>query len=134
MSKGEDPVSLPLEGIKVLDFSRLLPGPWCTQLLSDLGADVIKVEMPGTGDMSRHNPPTYKTSSAYFESVNGGKKGISLNLADAEGREVAHRLIKTADVVVESFRPGTLEKMGLAPETLHAENPGLVIVRVSGLS
>lgn len=132
MSKGEDPVSLPLEGIRVLDFSRLLPGPWCTQLLSDLGADVIKVEMPGTGDMSRHNPPTYKTSSAYFESVNGGKKGISLNLANAEGREVAHRLIKTADVVVESFRPGVAAKLGIDYQEVKVLNPGLIYCAISG--
>jgi len=131
MTTNEGP-SLPLDGVKVLDFSRLLPGPWCTQLLSDLGARVIKVEIPETGDMSRHNPPGYKSSSAYFEGVNGGKESISLNMANTEGKDIARRLIKTADVVVESFRPGVASKLGMGYNDVKAENPKLVYCSISG--
>ena len=91
-----------LTGIKVVDFSRMLPGPWCTQMLGDLGADVIKVEQPDVGDLGRHNPPNFKQSSVYFNSVNGNKRGVVLDLSQASDRaKKAHDLIAEADVIVE---------------------------------
>ena len=92
----------PLDGVTVIDFSRLLPGPWCTQMLGDLGAVVIKVEEPKLGDASRYNPPLYQQSSVYYNSVNGNKKSITLDLRTKAGQCIAHRLMESADVVVES--------------------------------
>src|SRR3546814_5956760 len=86
-----------LSGIKVVDFSRLLPGPWCAQVLSDLGAEVVKVEQPETGDYSRHNPPSYAKKSVYYNSVNSGKRCIALDLGQAEGRAVAQRLLRSEE-------------------------------------
>ncbi len=123
---------LPLAGIKVADFSRLLPGPWCAQLLADFGADVIKIEQPGVGDYARHNPPNYKDSSVYFNSVNTNKRAIALDLASEEGREVAYRLFKTSDVVLESFRPGVTGKLKIDYAAAKAVNPSLVYCSISG--
>lgn len=123
---------LPLAGIKVVDFSRLLPGPWCTQMLADLGAHVVKVEQKGLGDPSRHNPPLYRRDSVYFRSVNGGKKAIALDLSRASGRAVAGRLLAWADVVVESFRPSVAARLGVDHASAQRLNPRVVYCSISG--
>jgi CoA:oxalate CoA-transferase len=124
--------SLPLQGIRVLDFSRLLPGPWCTQMLADLGADVIKVEQPGIGDPARHNPPDYRTLSVYFCNVNRGKRSIALDLSSNAGREVALRLIDRADVLIESFRRGVTTRLGIDAEAARARNARLIYCSITG--
>lgn len=121
-----------LAGIRVVDFTRLYPGPLATAWLSDYGADVIKVEQPGIGDFSRVARPTYVQEGIYFQDVNRNKRSISVDLKSAEGVEAVKRLLKTADVLVESFRPGMLAKVGLGYEELKAEFPGLIYVSVSG--
>lgn len=123
---------LPLAGIKVADFSRLLPGPWCAQLLSDFGAEVVKIEQPGVGDHSRHNPPNFREASVYFNSVNGGKRGLALDLATTDGLKVAERLFGWADVVLESFRPGVTQKLKIDYDNAKAHNPSLVYCSISG--
>lgn len=132
MQDGNTSQSLPLEGIRIVDFSRLLPGPWCTQFLGDLGASVIKVEMPTFGDLSRHNAPRVGDSSVYFELVNGGKRSLSLDLVSAEGKEIAHRLIERADVVVESFRPAVAKKLGIGYDEVRALRPDVVYCSITG--
>lgn len=132
MSEGGDNPTLPLEGVRIADFSRLLPGPWCAQFLSDLGASVIKVEMPGVGDMSRHNPPLFGDTSVYFNSVNGGKQGIALDMTLPEGKEIAQRLIQQSDVVIESFRPGVAKKLGVDYETAERLNRRVVYCSITG--
>ena len=120
----------PLKGIRVVEMGQLIAGPFCGQLLGDMGADVIKIEPPGKGDPMREwGRGEYQL---WWEVVSRNKRAVSANLRIAEGQELARRLIATADILVENFRPGTLEKWGMSPETLHAENPGLIIVRVSG--
>jgi crotonobetainyl-CoA:carnitine CoA-transferase CaiB-like acyl-CoA transferase len=119
-----------LAGIKVVEMGQLIAGPFCGQLLGDMGADVIKLEPPGQGDpmrvWGRGDFPLW------WEVVARNKRAVSCNLRDPEGQALARRLIAQADILIENFRPGTLEKWGLSPETLMAENPGLIIVRVSG--
>lgn len=122
---------LPLSGIKVADFSRLLPGPWCAQMLADLGAEVVKVERPD-GDPSRHNAPLYANESVYFCSVNGGKSSLAVDLSAAEGRAAAHRLIAEADVLVESFGRGGAEKLDVHYERARALNPRLIYCSITG--
>ncbi len=125
----------PLEGITVLDASRVLVGPFCTMQLGDLGAEVIKVERPDGGDQTRAwHPPTYGDSdeSAYYVSVNRNKRSMTLDLSTDEGREVFRRLAAEADVLVENFRVGKMEEWGLDFETLSSENPGLVYCSLSG--
>lgn len=122
----------PLDGVTVIDFSRLLPGPWCTQMLGDLGAVVIKVEEPKLGDASRYNPPLYQQSSVYYNSVNGNKKSITLDLRTKAGQCIAHRLMESADVVVESFRPGVSKKLGVDYSTARALNRGIIYCSFSG--
>ncbi|MBV7483192.1 CaiB/BaiF CoA-transferase family protein [Bordetella sp. BOR01] len=121
-----------LEGIRVLDFSRMLPGPWCTQMLGDLGADVIKIEQPGIGDLGRHNSPNFKCDSVYFNTVNLNKRSLALDLWQAEDREVALSLMDEADVVVETFRVGVTERMGLDYATVKQRNPGVIYCSVTG--
>ena len=123
---------LPLAGVRVLDFSRLLPGPWCTQMLGDLGADVIKIEQPGTGDLSRHNPPSYRDSSVYFNSVNRNKSSLSLDLAKPEGRDVVHRLLARTDIVAESFRRGVPAKLKIDYETAKKLKPDIIYCSITG--
>jgi crotonobetainyl-CoA:carnitine CoA-transferase CaiB-like acyl-CoA transferase len=124
---------LPAAGIRVLDLSRVLAGPYCTMLLSDLGADVVKVERPGEGDETRAwGPPTAGGEAAYFLAVNRGKRSVALDLARAEGQEVVQRLARSADVVVENFRPGTAERLGAGYEQLARENAGLVYCSITG--
>jgi crotonobetainyl-CoA:carnitine CoA-transferase CaiB-like acyl-CoA transferase len=130
----------PLEGIRVLDLSRAMAGPYCTMMLGDLGADVIKVERPGSGDESRGwGPPFVGQSddnilgeSAYFLSVNRNKRSITVNLKSSEGQEVIRRLVRLCDVLVENFRTGVLEKLGLGYEDMKKLNPNLVYCSISG--
>ncbi len=125
--------SLPLDGVVVADFSRVLAGPYATMLLADLGATVIKVERPGQGDDTRSwGPPWTATSSSYFESLNRGKRSIALDLSDDQDREAARELVRRADVMVENFRPGALARYGLDYDSAHALNPGLLYASVSG--
>ncbi len=120
----------PLAGIKVVEMGQLIAGPFCGQLLGDMGADVIKLEPPGQGDpmrvWGRGDYPLW------WEVVARNKRAVSCNLREREGQALARRLIGKADILIENFRPGTLEKWGLSPETLMADNTGLIIVRVSG--
>jgi formyl-CoA transferase len=127
----------PLEGIKVLDLSRVLAGPWCTQLLADLGAEVIKVERPGSGDDTRHwGPPWHgegkERVAAYFLSANRGKKSAAIDFSRPEGVELVRELAKQSDVVVENFKVGGLKKFGLDAAALRAANPRLVYASITG--
>ncbi|MCL5040373.1 MAG: CoA transferase [Firmicutes bacterium] len=123
---------LALQGIKVLDLSRVLAGPYCTLVLADLGAEVIKVEVPGVGDDARSFGPFLQGESAYFMSLNRNKKSIILNLKDEAGRGIFRRLVTQFDVLVENFRPGTMAKLGLGYEELARVNPGLIYTAISG--
>ncbi len=130
-------MSLPLEGIRVLDLSRLLPGGFCSLLLADFGADVVKVEDTGMGDYIRWSPPHYdgaheSARSALFLALNRNKRSIRLDLKHERGREALLRLVREADVVLESFRPGVLDRLGVGYERLREENPGLVYCAISG--
>ncbi|WP_336359283.1 CaiB/BaiF CoA transferase family protein [Haladaptatus sp. ZSTT2] len=125
----------PLDGVTVLDASRVLVGPFCTMQLGDLGADVIKIERPDGGDQTRGwHPPTYGDSeeSAYYLSVNRNKRSMTLNLASEDGRELFRDLASEADIVVSNFRVGKMEDWGLDYKTLREENPGLVYCALSG--
>jgi CoA:oxalate CoA-transferase len=122
----------PLEGLKILDLTRVLAGPYCTMILADLGADVIKVEMPVTGDDSRHFGPYQKGESAYFMSLNRNKRSIVLDLKSPEGKETLKALLMKVDVVVENFRPGTMEKLGFGYETIRLFNPAIIYAASSG--
>ena len=122
-----------MPALRVLDLSRVLAGPYCTMLLADLGADVVKVERPGSGDDTRAwGPPYAGGEAAYFLSVNRGKRSVALDLARPEGQEVARRLVRSADVVVENFRAGTAERLGVGYEQLARERPGLVYCSITG--
>lgn len=123
---------LPLEGIKVLDMTRVLSGPYCTMILSDFGADVIKLEAPNGGDDSRAYPPFQNDNSAYFMSINRNKKSITVDTRKPEGVALVKELIPHFDVIVENFKPGTMDKIGLGYEELKKINPGLVYVAISG--
>lgn len=122
-----------LAGIKVLDLSRILTGPFSTMLLADMGAEVIKIETPGVGDDTRQwGPPFVGTESTYFLSVNRNKQSLTLNLKHAEGRAVFFKLLQESDILVENFRPGTMEKLGLGYAKLAEMNPRLIYTAVSG--
>ncbi len=130
-------MSLPLEGIRVLDLSRLLPGGFCSLLLADFGADVLKVEDTGMGDYIRWSAPFYEgahesAKSALFLALNRNKRSLRLDLKNARGREVLLRLVAEHDVVLESFRPGVLERLGVGYQRMREENPGLVYCAISG--
>ena len=126
-------MSQPLSGIRILDLSRLLPGAYASQMLADFGADVIKVEEPGSGDYGRFMPPHGAGGmSLYFLAINRNKRSITLNLKSAEGREIFLRMVSSADVLLESFRPGVLERLGLGFEQLQEVNPGLIYCAISG--
>jgi len=123
----------PLHGILVCDLTRVLSGPYCTQMLADLGARVIKVERPGAGDDTRAwGPPFVGSTAAYFMSANRNKESIAVDLKHADGLAVVRRLALRADVLVENFRPGTADELGLGYAALSAENPGLVYASISG--
>jgi CoA:oxalate CoA-transferase len=125
-------MALALEGLRVLDLTRVLVGPYATMVLADLGADVIKLEMPVTGDDARAYPPHVNGESAYFMSLNRNKRSMTLNLKSAEGKEIFLDMIKKFDVIVENFRPGTMERLGLGYEDLKKVNPGLIYAAASG--
>lgn len=122
----------PLEHIKVLDFTRVLAGPFCTMILANMGAEIIKIERLGSGDDSRSYGPFINEQSAYFISINRGKKSISVDLKSEKGIEVVKELVKKVDVVAENFRPGTMEKLGLSYEQLKEINPRLIFATMSG--
>jgi crotonobetainyl-CoA:carnitine CoA-transferase CaiB-like acyl-CoA transferase len=119
--------------VRVLDLSRVLAGPYCTMLLSDLGAEVVKIERPGAGDETRSwGPPFAGGEAAYFLAVNRGKRSVAVDLARPEGREIVLRLARWADVVVENFRAGAAERLGVGYEELSRENPALVCCSITG--
>jgi CoA:oxalate CoA-transferase len=122
----------PFSGVLVIDLSRVLAGPFCTLMLAELGARVIKVENPDGGDDSRRFEPFFQGTSAYFQSLNRGKESIALDLKADADRAVFLALVRRGDVLVENYRPGTLDKLGLGYERLRAENPRLIYASVSG--
>lgn len=132
----EPHLGLPLSGVRVADFTRVLTGPYCTMLLGDLGADVIKVEPPQGDDTRAWGPPYQRAGEArestYFLSVNRNKRSILLDLKQPEDMQAARRLIASADILVENFRPNTFDKLGLGWETLHAQHPRLIYASISG--
>ena len=127
----------PLAGVRVLDLSRVLAGPWATQLLADLGADVIKVEKPGAGDDTRHwGPPWHENGeqkvAAYFLAANRGKRSVAIDFATDEGAALVRRMAADADVLVENFKVGGLKKFGLDAESLRATYPQLIYASITG--
>lgn len=121
------PTAMPLAGIKVVDFTQVFMGPSCTQLLGDYGADIIKVERPGTGDISRNSfPDKDGPDNPIFLSINRNKRSISVDTRTEKGREILHRMLVDADVVVSNFRAGVMERMGFGYEELRRENPGII--------
>src|SRR6188474_1388415 len=122
----------PLAGIRVLDFSTLLPGPLATLLLAEAGAEVIKIERPGRGDEMRSYEPKFGADSVNFALLNRGKKSLTINLKDARMREQLMPLIKEADVVVEQFRPGVMDRLGLGYDALSAINPRIIYCAITG--
>jgi crotonobetainyl-CoA:carnitine CoA-transferase CaiB-like acyl-CoA transferase len=123
----------PLDGIAVLDLTRVLSGPYCTMLLADMGARVIKIEQPGKGDDTRHwGPPFLEGESAYFLSINRNKESVTLDFKEPEGRAILDRLLGTCDIVIENFRPGTVAKLGLDYASLAPAHPRLVYCSISG--
>jgi len=123
---------MPLSGIRVLDLTRLLPGAFCTMLLADMGADVVKVEDPDRGDYMRWTPPLVDGQSVLFNALNRNKRSLSLNLKVAPGRDLLLRLVDQADVLVEGNRPGVMKRLGLGWDVLHARNPRLVMCSITG--
>lgn len=121
-----------LDGVKVLDLSRVLAGPYCGMMLADMGADVIKIELPKKGDDARGNFPIVNGESAYFMNLNRNKSGITLNLKTEKGKEIFRELVKQSDVVIENYRPGVMERLGLGYEDLKKINPGIIYGAVSG--
>ena len=122
----------PLKNLLVVDLTRVLVGPYCTMVLSDLGARVIKVEAPGTGDDSRKFGPFIEEYSAYFMSLNRGKESIALNLKKPEDKKIFESIVSKADILVENFKPGTLEKWGLGWKELSKKYPKLIYASASG--
>ncbi|TYB83806.1 MAG: CoA transferase [Kosmotoga sp.] len=122
----------PLEGLLVIDLTRVLAGPYCTMLLCDMGAFVIKVEMPEKGDDSRYFNPMIGNESAYFMSINRGKKSITLNLKNKKGKELFLKLVEKADILVENFRPGVMDRLDLSYEKLSKINPSLIYASSTG--
>ena len=121
-----------LSGIRVLDLTRVLAGPFCTMLLADMGAEVIKIETPGEGDDSRRYPPFIGEESAYFMNLNRNKKSMVLNLKHAKAKEIFLNLVEKSDVIIENFRPGTMEKLGIGYDTIKTRNPDIVYACISG--
>jgi len=123
----------PLEGVLVLDLSRIMAGPFCSMILGDLGAEVIKVERPGSGDDTRAwGPPFIGGESTYYLSINRNKKSITVNLKSTKGIEIIKEMVKRSDILLENFAPGTMEKYGLAYDTLSKINPGLIFCSITG--
>jgi crotonobetainyl-CoA:carnitine CoA-transferase CaiB-like acyl-CoA transferase len=121
----------PLKGIRVLDMSRVLAGPYCSMTLSDLGAEIIKVEIPGRGDDTRAFPPFLEGESSYYLSLNRGKKSLTLNLKDERGVEVLHRLVEKCDIVLENFRPGVTKRLGVDYDALKGIKDDLIYCSIS---
>ena len=121
-----------LSGVKVLDLTRVLAGPYCGMMLADMGADVIKIELPGRGDDSRGNAPTVNGESAYFMNLNRNKYGMTLNLKSEEGKKIFTELLKTADVVCENYKVGVLERLGFSYEVMKEINPRIIYGSISG--
>ena len=126
------PLRGPLAGVRIVDLTRVLAGPYCTTLLWELGAEVIKIEQPGHGDDTRAFPPFQNGESVYFASINRGKRSLALNLKDAQDRKVFEALLARADVLVENFRPGTMERLGYGYAAVKEKFPGLVFAAISG--
>ncbi len=122
----------PLSGVRILDLTRVLAGPYCTTLLWELGADVLKIEMPGHGDDTRAFPPFQNGESVYFASINRGKRSLALNLKDEEDRKVFDALLERSDVLVENFRPGTMERLGYGYEAVKKKFPDVIYAAISG--
>ncbi|MBI2194199.1 MAG: CoA transferase [Planctomycetes bacterium] len=125
-------MSGPLEGLRVLDLTRVLAGPYATMILGDLGAEVIKVEQPGVGDEARQFGPFLRGVSAYFMSINRGKKSLTLNLQHERGKDILKQLARRADILAENYRPGTMQRLGLDHEVLRRGNPRLIYAATSG--
>lgn len=125
-------MGLPLENLVVLDLTRVLAGPFCTMILGDLGANIIKVEMPNKGDDSREFGPFINGESAYYMNLNRNKRSMTLNLKNKKGKEIFKNILKNVDILVENFRPGTMEKLGLGYEKLKKINPKLIYAASSG--
>lgn len=121
-----------LSDLTILDLTRVLAGPYCTAMLADYGANVIKIEVPGRGDDTRHMPPLKENGSLYFSNINRGKKGITLNLKAPEGKQMFKDMVKKADVVVENYRPGVMDKLGVGYDVLKEINPKIIYAAVSG--
>lgn len=121
-----------LEGIRVIDLTRVLAGPFCTMLLGDMGAEIIKIETPGVGDDSRRYPPFIGEDSAYFMNLNRNKKSITLNLKKDDGKKVFFDLIEKSDVVIENFRPGTMDRLGIGYDQVEKYNPDIIFASISG--
>ena len=126
-----------LENLTVLDLTRVLAGPFCTMMLADMGANVIKIEIPGAGDDTRAYPPfqqnvNHESESLYFANINRNKKGVTLNLKSEQGKKIFLELAKKADIVIENYRPGVMDRLGLGWEVLHQTNPRLIYAAVSG--
>jgi CoA:oxalate CoA-transferase len=132
MTKTETSGDLLLDGVRVLDLSRVMSGPFCTAMLADLGAEVIKIEMPGGGDDSRHFGPFMDDESAYFMLLNRGKKSMTLDLKSERGREILMAMVASCDVVIENFRPGVAKRLGLDYASLAPQHPGLIYASISG--
>nr|WP_294495618.1 CoA transferase [uncultured Mediterraneibacter sp.] len=121
-----------LNGVKVLDLTRVLAGPYCAMMLADMGAEVIKIERPGKGDDARGNFPIINGESAYYMNLNRNKKGMTLNLKSEKGKDILRQLVAQSDILIENYRPGVMEKLGLGYEDLKKINPGLIYGCVSG--
>lgn len=126
------PQRLPLAGLRVIDLSRLLPGGYATQLLADFGADVVKIEDPQGGDPARWSEPVVEATSLYFVALNRNKRSLALDLKHPAGRDALLRVLATADVLVESFRPGVMDRLGLGPVLLRARFPRLIYCAITG--
>ncbi|MEM2942872.1 MAG: CaiB/BaiF CoA-transferase family protein, partial [Candidatus Bathyarchaeia archaeon] len=122
----------PLEGVRILDLTRLNPGGYCTMLLADMGAEVLKVEQPGVGDYMRDTPPMVGGQSAMFLTLNRNKRSLTLNLKSEKGKEIFDRLLGRYDVLVESFRPGVMDRLGLDYRTLRTKHPRLIYCSLTG--
>lgn len=121
-----------LAGVRVLDLTRVLAGPFCTMMMADMDAEVIKIEVPGSGDDSRQFAPFVNGESSYYMNLNRNKKGVTLNLKDPEGKRIFLEMVKKSDMVIENYRPGTMEKLGLGYEELSKVNPRIIYGCVSG--
>ncbi|WMT75955.1 CoA transferase [Bradyrhizobium sp. Ash2021] len=120
------------QGLRVLDLTRVMSGPFCTAMLADLGAEVIKIEIPGFGDEGRHFAPHVNEESTYFALLNRGKRSVTINMKSPEGIALIRDLSRQADVIVENFRPGVMERLGLGYQILQADNPRLIYASISG--